>query len=121
MFLDFWATWCPPCRATIPLVQRLSRKFTPKGVAVLGLSVDEDHQAVADFAKSYDIQYPILLAGDSGVSDQYGVRGIPTFVIIDQAGRVRRRFSGYHEGMEHVWDRLITELVAASAEPSAKS
>lgn len=83
--------------------------------------MDEDPSAVADFVKTFGIHYPVLLAGASEIANQYGVRGIPTFVIIDQQGRIRRRFVGYSEGLEHLWDRLVSELVTVNPETSPQS
>jgi peroxiredoxin len=87
--LDFWATWCPPCRAEIPHFIELQNEFKAKGVTIVGLSVDSIAPAdVAKFAKDNGMNYPIVMA-DEKTATAYGAdQGIPTTVVIDGKGNV---------------------------------
>jgi cytochrome c biogenesis protein CcmG/thiol:disulfide interchange protein DsbE len=94
--LDFWATWCPPCRQEIPHFVRLQSKFRDQGLEIVGISLDEDGlQKVRDFADEYNVNYTMLLA-DAKVQESYeGIIGIPTTFVIDRKGRVAKSFVGF--------------------------
>ncbi|MBL8023817.1 MAG: redoxin domain-containing protein [Elusimicrobia bacterium] len=113
VFLDFWATWCPPCRISMPDVEKLHRHFQGKPVQVLGLNLDENPEKVKRFVEQKKIPYPVLLAGDSDVARSYGVGGIPHFVLIDQDGRLVNDWSGYAPEFAGNWRALINQLLGA--------
>ena len=111
VFIDFWATWCPPCRISMPEVEKIHGHFQGKNVQVLGLSVDEDPESVRRFVAKKKIPYPTLLAGDSDASAAYGVRGIPHFALIDQEGRLVDTWSGYAPSFGMEWRKAIDALL----------
>jgi thiol-disulfide isomerase/thioredoxin len=87
--LDFWATWCPPCRAEIPHFIELQNELKDKGVTIVGVSLDSTGPAdVAQFAKTNGMNYPIVM-GDEKTATAYGAdQGIPTTVVIDAKGNI---------------------------------
>ena len=87
--LNFWATWCPPCREEIPDLVSLQKQYAAQGLVVLGISMDAGGPArVASFAKKYEINYPVVM-GDERVSAAYGgIEALPTTFIIDRKGSV---------------------------------
>ena len=87
--LDFWATWCPPCRAEIPHFIELQNELKDKGVTIVGVSLDSTGPAdVAQFAKTNGMNYPIVM-GDEKTATAYGAdQGIPTTVVIDGKGNI---------------------------------
>ncbi|MEO7724373.1 MAG: TlpA disulfide reductase family protein [Chthoniobacterales bacterium] len=89
VLLNFWATWCPPCREEIPDLVSLQRQYAARGLVVLGISMDEGGPArVASFAKRFEITYPIVM-GDEKTSAAYGgIQVLPTTFIIDRKGNV---------------------------------
>jgi peroxiredoxin len=93
--LDFWATWCPPCREEIPDLVALQNQYRDKGVVVVGVSLDQGGAGpVAAFAKAQGMNYPIVL-GDENVTGQYGdIQGIPTTFIIGRDGKVSAMHMG---------------------------
>jgi thiol-disulfide isomerase/thioredoxin len=94
VIIDFWATWCPPCRAAIPGLERLYKAYNTKGLVVLGISVDEGGwDLVKEFETGLGVTYPVL-KGTDDVSVKYLVRSIPMLVITDRDGKVRKRFIG---------------------------
>lgn len=86
--VDFWATWCEPCKQQIPVLNRFQREHGSSGVAVLGVAVDAGgREVVAPFAEEHGIQYPVLLGSESLARD-YGVPGFPALVVVDATGRL---------------------------------
>jgi peroxiredoxin len=92
--LDFWATWCPPCRREIPDFIDLQKEYGPQGVQVVGIALDEPDKVQA-FARQNGMNYPVLLGSDE-ISLRYGgIEGIPTTFIIDKSGKIVNRFEGF--------------------------
>lgn len=98
VILDFWATWCPPCRAEISGFVELQKKYQAQGLAIVGVSVD---QASADTVKMFvqksGINYPVVLADTNIVAAFGGIEGLPTTFIIDANGRIVKRHLGFTE------------------------
>jgi len=112
--LDFWATWCPPCRKEIPSFIELQKELGDKGLAVVGIALDEEGaKVVKPFAKKNDINYPLVI-GKQATSDSYGgIEGIPTTFIIDRDGKI----VGKHVGLTSKEEFLkeLTPLLKAAA------
>ena len=104
--INFWATWCGPCRMEIPHLDYLSKKYENRGLVVLGVNNENNHQAVRDFAQT-QISYTVLLDGHLPFLD-YDVRGIPCTYFIGKNGTIRGRDVGFHGEAE--MERKITEL-----------
>lgn len=112
VLLDFWATWCGPCRQSMPSVQKLHEEYASKGLQVLGVNVDEDPSSVAAFAGKMGITYPVLLAGGTGVDSEYGVTGIPAFLLLDKEGRAADSWVGFDPSYAGGWRRSIDKVLA---------
>jgi peroxiredoxin len=110
VILDFWATWCPPCRQELPHFIELQEKYGSRGLAIVGVSVDQGGaKVVKPFAQSWKINYPMLLA-DARVGDAYGgVQYLPTTFIIDRKGQIVKRLVGYQA--KEVFEREIEPLL----------
>jgi peroxiredoxin len=112
LVLDFFATWCKPCRASIPHLVEMNRKYGQQGLNVLGMSADEDgERAVKTFAEKNRMTYPIALAGESTLVD-YGVRSVPVMFVIDKKGRVAEVFRGFTDEVARSSEQLIKKLLA---------
>lgn len=95
VFVNVWATWCPPCRAEMPALQQLADAYAPESVVVLGLSVDRGAPADVDaFLAERGITYPVAIVGNDVVEAFGGVRGYPTSFLVDRAGVVRHAVMG---------------------------
>lgn len=94
VILDFWATWCPPCKAEIPFFVELQSQYGKDGLAIIGAALD-DPEKVKAFAKDYGINYPVALANRDTATTYGGIRGIPTTFVIDKKGNVVRQYVGY--------------------------
>ncbi|MFH1038629.1 MAG: TlpA disulfide reductase family protein [PVC group bacterium] len=110
VIIDFWATWCPPCRKEIPDFVELYKEYAGKGVEILGISLDQKPRGVLPpFVEKYKINYPILLT-DGKVDRAYGgVTGIPTTFVIDREGRVYKQYVGFRP--REVFEEDITALL----------
>ena len=110
VILDFWATWCPPCRAEIPGFIDLQKKYGDKGVAVIGVSLDQEGPSVVEpFMKKLGMNYPVVMGDDQIVQDFSGIEGIPTTFIIDRSGNVVGKHVGY--GDEEAFEAEIKPLI----------
>jgi cytochrome c biogenesis protein CcmG, thiol:disulfide interchange protein DsbE len=92
--LNFWASWCPPCRQEAAAFEAARQRYADSGVTFLGVDLREDAVAVNTFASQYGLTYRLLLDGDGAVAESYRVQGIPTTLILDAAGVVRARHVG---------------------------
>ncbi len=111
--LDFWATWCGPCRMAMPGLQKLHEHFKDKPVKVLGVNCRERNRKAnpATFAKSQGLTYTQLLNGNA-VASAYGVRGIPCLFVIGKDGKVLRAVAGFNPMMEVEIGALIEKQLA---------
>ena len=96
VILDFWATWCGPCRMEIPGFIELQKQYADKGLVVVGVSLDQDGASVVKaFIDKTGINYPVVLGDETIVNAFGGVEGIPTTFIIDRSGQIVRKHVGY--------------------------
>lgn len=94
LLLNFWATWCGPCVDEVPSLDQLQRQLGPKGLVVLGVSVDKDEKAYKDFLARFHVSYPTALDPDQKINSEYGTVQFPESYLIDQNGRVVEKFVG---------------------------
>ncbi len=96
VILDFWATWCPPCRKEIPGFVELQKEYSDKGLVVVGVSLDEGSpEAVKAFIRQFGINYPIVMGTPEVVAAFGGVEGLPTTFILDRQGKIAGKHVGY--------------------------
>lgn len=107
--IDFWATWCPPCRKSIPTFIRLYEKYNDKGFTILGIGLD-DEQALINFRNEVNIPYPVFVGGDDLAKD-YGVTGIPKTIFVDKKGKIRKSQVGFAPELESHFDAFIDSLL----------
>ena len=89
VLINFWATWCAPCRIEMPLLQSTFESLEDQGFVVLGIDFDEPADLVASFGDELGLTFPLLLDPGGKVQQQYKVRGYPTTVILDREGRIQ--------------------------------
>ena len=95
VLVNFWATWCPPCRAEIPGFIKVYEKNKKKGFVILGLSVDkEGPSTVAPFLKKNKVSYPVAMADSKSMDAYGGIRAIPTSFLLDKKGRIAKSVVG---------------------------
>lgn len=111
VLLDFWATWCGPCRISIPQLQEFYMRHKSDGLVVLGLNIDDEPSVVYSFVKHFKMTYPVLFAGNSAAPGDYEVDGIPLFVFIDPEGRIYQRYQGFSMAMIGAWEDDLRHLL----------
>lgn len=111
VMVNFWATWCGPCRQEMPHLNRLHEKYNRAGLVLLGVNVDDDPANAAAVATKLGIQFPVLLDTDKKVSDQYDLQAMPSTYLIDRDGKVRFVHRGYLNGYEALYEKQIRELL----------
>lgn len=111
LLLNFWATWCGPCRQEMPLLEQLHQKYQGSGFTLLGINVDSDSRQAVSLAGKLGVSFPVLLDAEKTVSKLYDLSSMPTTVLIDRDGKVRYVHRGYQSGYEALYDKQIRELL----------
>ena len=111
VMLNFWASWCGPCRQEMPLLESIYRKNNKMGFTMIGVNVEPDSNAANDWLKATPVSFPILYDRDSKVSKLYDVSGMPSTVIIDRTGKLRVLHRGYKPGDENEYLDSIRTLI----------
>jgi len=94
VILNFWATWCPPCRDEMPSMENLYQRFHDNGLEILAVDLGEDVRIVSQFIQFYGYTFPVLMDRSSRVGSLYGIASIPTSFIIDREGKIIARIVG---------------------------
>ena len=111
VLINFWASWCGPCREEMPLLNDLHNKYGPLGFSVYGVNVEEDVNGAKGFLKDFPVDFPVLLDSSNEVSKQYNVIAMPTTVVVDRDGKVRYLHKGYKSGDEARYRQMVKKLV----------
>ena len=111
VMINFWATWCGPCRQEMPLLNRLHEQYRKAGFTLLGVSVDDKPQAAQDMARQLGVGFPVLFDTDKQVSRRYDVDAMPSTLLIDRDGKVRYIHRGFLPGYEARYEAQIKELL----------
>jgi len=111
VLVNFWATWCGPCREEMPRLDALYQKYHKSGFVLLGVNVDDDpHTALATAAK-LNVSFPVLLDTDKKVSKLYDLNTMPSTIVIDRDGKMRFLHRGYRAGTEGDYEKQIRGLL----------
>jgi len=108
VLIDFWATWCPPCRASIPFLVSMYNKYEKDGFMVIGVNVNERFEQMKGFLEQERVTYKIGYMNND-LNNLYNVTGIPTFVIFDKKGNLIKTQVGYDPSLDKEIDSIISE------------
>src|SRR5215813_980511 len=111
VMLNFWASWCGPCRQEMPLLEDIYKKYNKMGFTLIGVNVEPDSKAAEGFLKQTPVSFPVIYDKESMVSKAYDVSGMPSTVIIDRKGNIRVLHRGYKPGDENEYQDSIRNLV----------
>jgi peroxiredoxin len=111
VLINFWASWCGPCRKEMPLLDQLYQQYKPLGFTVLGVNVEEDSNQARSLLSKVPVTFPVVFDGTNSVSKMYNVVAMPTTVIVDRNGKVRYLHKGYLPGYEDAYQQQVRTLL----------
>ena len=111
VIVDFWATWCEPCKKSFPKLQDLNARYKADGLAVVGVSEDDDKGGIKEFANSFGADFPLLWDSDKSIAGKWEPGSMPATFIIDRKGLVRFMHHGYHDGEELEIEKEVKSLL----------
>jgi peroxiredoxin len=112
IFINFWATWCIPCRAEMPLMEKMYQEFKNKDFVMLAVAEDLDGRSVVEpFVKEYKLTFPILLDPTLDVQTLYGIRAIPETFLIDKSGIITHKIPGARDWSQKEMRALVEKLI----------
>lgn len=111
VMVNFWATWCGPCRQEMPQLEALYQRYSGLGFTLLGVNVEEDSSGADKFLAETPVSFPILFDPRSEVSELYNVIAMPSTVLIDKSGNLRFIHHGYQPGYENDYQSQIRALI----------
>lgn len=111
VMLNFWASWCGPCRKEMPLLNDLQKKYESLGFVILGVNVEQELKLAKSFLADTPVDFPILFDSSNKVSKAYDVIAMPTTIMIDRSGKVRYLHKGYKAGDEKKYKKMVKKLI----------
>ena len=107
IYVDFWASWCAPCRLSMPALEKLYREFSVDGFHVLAINVDAVREDAIDFLKDFPVSYSVLADPEGRVSQLYNVMGMPSGYLINRKGKIVHSHIGFRRGDEEGLRKMI--------------
>ena len=111
LLINFWASWCGPCRQEMPLLENLYKRYGKLGFTILGVNVDTDSTKANTYLKDVSVSFPIVYDITNAVSKSYNVNAMPTTVIVDRNGNMRFLHQGYKPGYERDYKKQVVQLI----------
>jgi thiol-disulfide isomerase/thioredoxin len=111
VMINFWASWCGPCRQEMPLIEDIYKRYKDLGFTVLGVNVDNDPKLADKLLKDITVSFPVLLDSENKLSEIYQVDAMPSTVMVDRNGNMRFLHRGYKPGYEAKYEEQIKKLV----------
>lgn len=109
VLLDFWASWCGPCRAEMPIIQRLAADYAPQGLAVIGVNTSDEEEAAVAWIKARGVTFPIARDNGNSIARAFSVNSLPTLVLLTKEGKVHAVRAGVTRRAE--LEELIREIL----------
>lgn len=111
VMVNFWASWCGPCRQEMPLLDQLYKRYQPMGFTILGVNVEEDAGVAKKVLQELPVSFPILFDQTNKISELYQVSAMPSTFLVDRDGKLRYLHKGYQPGYEEQYQAQIRELI----------
>jgi peroxiredoxin len=111
VMVNFWATWCGPCRIELPHLDKLHAKYRSSGFMLLGVNIDDDPNAAKALASKMGLKFPVLFDSEKKVVAAYDLNAMPASVLIDRDGKVRHLHRGYKDGVEQLYEQQVRALL----------
>jgi peroxiredoxin len=111
VLVNFWATWCGPCRQEMPVLERIHQRYQDMGFSVLGVNVEGESGPARALAAETGVSFPVLIDAGQKISKMYDLKAMPSTVIVDRDGNVRYVHRGYKPGDEEKYVQVLKELI----------
>jgi cytochrome c biogenesis protein CcmG/thiol:disulfide interchange protein DsbE len=112
VYVDFWASWCAPCRESFPWLDGLVREYASKNLVVIGVNVDKDRDRAERFLNETPADFPIVYDPHGDLAAAYKVAGMPSAILIDRAGHVRFQHAGFSAKQKGLYEEQLQTLLA---------
>ncbi len=111
VYVDFWASWCGPCRVSLPALNNIYQEFSAQGFNVVAINLNRDKNDALEFLNERPVVYPVIYDVQGQLPEVFGVKGMPTAFLLDREGRVRHIHEGFRPGEEVKLRELIAQLI----------
>ena len=111
VYLDFWASWCGPCKQSFPYMMSLNRRYGASGLVVVAVNVDKDEAKAQAFLRKMGANFRVVYDSKGVLPSEYKIKAMPTSILIGRDGQVRYVHKGFHENQEESYDEQIAELL----------
>ncbi len=111
VFLDFWASWCPPCLLSLPAYDKMYREIDDPRFEIIAVNVDENTENGLEFLEDHPVSYPVMADPEGAIGKPYGIRSLPVSYLIGPAGRIVRKYRDYKAGDEIELKQEILNLL----------
>lgn len=115
VLVNFWASWCAPCREEMPELQKMQNAYGGDGFQVVGINIDKERENALDFIRDHRIDFTVLFDPEHQVIARFDAKAMPCSYLLDRAGVIRRVFRGYSAAKRDAIENAIAELVRAPA------
>lgn len=111
VIVDFWASWCAPCREELPVLERLYNRYKDQGLVIVGVNIDNDESNMRRFLQRTPLSFPVVFDGEHQVAERYSPPRMPSSYIIDKRGMIRHVHAGFRSGDAEAMEREIQALL----------
>jgi peroxiredoxin len=111
VYVDFWATWCPPCRESFPWMESMHQRYQDLGLQIVAISLDQKSDLIKSFLKSHNASFTILHDSEGGTAEAFKVKGMPSSYLVDRKGNIRMRHAGFNDDDKAELESKIKQLL----------
>ena len=115
VYVDFWASWCAPCKKSFPWMQEIQNRYQSMGLQILAVNVDENPADAAHFLKQFDVNFKIINDPTGKLAQQYAIQGMPTALLFNADGKLVSKHVGFNNRKKVKYEANIRELLTATA------
>lgn len=115
MYVDFWASWCAPCKKSFPWMQEMQSKYQPMGLQIIAVNLDENPADAAYFLKQFDVNFKIINDPSGQLAQQYSIQGMPSALLFNANGKLVSKHVGFNTRKKVKYEANIRELLTATA------
>jgi thiol-disulfide isomerase/thioredoxin len=117
VIVDFWASWCKPCRESIPWLNQMRARYGERGLVIVGVNVDAERQDADRFLRAVPIDFEVLFDPAGELAQRFDIQGMPTSLVIDRSGNVVERYLGFRDSQKAPHEAALQKLLSPPAAP----